>query len=89
MVMVRSIPSLPLLNRLRVFIKHTNPKVRAKAAVSFAHTVWKMGLGMIKDFGVVSLVRIDAELLNDRLPEAREAARTTVGCIYEAEARQD
>lgn len=38
----------------------------------------------MKEFGLVSLVQIAAELLNDRLPEAREAARSTVISIYDA-----
>ncbi|KAL5701249.1 hypothetical protein ACHQM5_026608 [Ranunculus cassubicifolius] len=84
LVMVGSIPPLPLLNKLKAFVSHTNPRVRAKAAVSFAHCVSKMGLEMMKEFGLVALVRNVAELLNDRLPEAREAARSTVTVIYEA-----
>lgn len=42
------------------------------------------GLEGMKEFGLVSLVQIAAELLNDRLPEAREAARSTVISIYDA-----
>ena len=38
----------------------------------------------MKEFGLVSLVQIAADLLNDRLPEAREAARSTVISIYDA-----
>jgi hypothetical protein len=38
----------------------------------------------MNEFGLVSLVQVAADLLNDRLPEAREAARRTVISIYEA-----
>lgn len=38
----------------------------------------------MKEFGLVSLVQMAAELLNDRLPEAREAARSIVIAIYKA-----
>ncbi|KAF9604933.1 hypothetical protein IFM89_011300 [Coptis chinensis] len=84
LVMVECMPSLALVSKLRAFVSHTNPRVRAKAAVSFAHCVSKMGLNAMKEFGLVSLILIAAELLNDRLPEAREAARRTVTSVYEA-----
>lgn len=38
----------------------------------------------MKQFGLVSLVQVAADLLNDRLPEAREAARSIVLAIYGA-----
>lgn len=38
----------------------------------------------MKEYGLVSLVQIAADLLNDKLPEAREAARSLVVSIYEA-----
>lgn len=38
----------------------------------------------MKEFGLVPLIQLGADLLNDRLPEAREAARGMVGCVYEA-----
>jgi len=38
----------------------------------------------MKEFGFVSLVQIAVNLLNDRLPEAREAARSIVVSVYEA-----
>ena len=38
----------------------------------------------MSEFGLVSLVQMAADLLNDRLPEAKEAARSTVISIYEA-----
>ncbi|KAF9677990.1 hypothetical protein SADUNF_Sadunf08G0165400 [Salix dunnii] len=42
------------------------------------------GLEGMNEFGLVSLVQVAADLLNDRLPEAREAARRIVISIYEA-----
>lgn len=38
----------------------------------------------MKEFGLVSLVQMAADLLKDRLPEAREAARSTVISSYNA-----
>ena len=38
----------------------------------------------MKDYGLVSLVQMAADLLNDRLPEAREAARGIVMSVYNA-----
>ena len=40
------------------------------------------GLEEIKEFGLVALLQMAADLLNDRLPEAREAARSIVFSIY-------
>lgn len=36
----------------------------------------------LKEFGQGTLLQIAAELLNDRLPEAREAARSIINVIY-------
>jgi hypothetical protein len=38
----------------------------------------------MEEFGLVALVQMAADLLNDRLPEAREAARSVVISVYEA-----
>lgn len=48
--------------------------------------VWfnEQGLEGMKEFGLVELVQMSADLLKDRLPEAREAARSVVISIYEA-----
>lgn len=40
------------------------------------------GLEEMKEYGLVSLVQMGADLLNDRLPEAREAARSVLISIY-------
>ncbi|XP_009352262.2 TOG array regulator of axonemal microtubules protein 2 [Pyrus x bretschneideri] len=82
--MVQSLTPLPLLQKLRAYASHGNPRVRAKAAISVASCVAKMGLEGMKDYGVVSLVKMAADLLNDRLPEAREAARGIVMSVYNA-----
>lgn len=82
--MVGSMTPLPLLQKLQAYVNHANLRIRAKAAISISHCVSKMGLEGMKEFGLVSLVQIAAELLNDRLPEAREAARSTVISIYDA-----
>lgn len=40
--MTGSVPPLPLLRKLQSCVSHTNPKVRAKAAVSVSSCVSKM-----------------------------------------------
>ncbi|KAH7513367.1 hypothetical protein FEM48_Zijuj12G0192600 [Ziziphus jujuba var. spinosa] len=80
--MVRSLTPLPLLQKLRTCVSHTNPRVRAKAALSISNCVSKMGLEEMKDYGLVTLVQMGADLLNDRLPEAREAARSVLISTY-------
>ncbi|KAK7842380.1 uncharacterized protein LOC111988498 [Quercus suber] len=82
--MVGSMTPLPLLSKLRVYVSHANFRVRAKAAISISNCVSKMGLEGMKEFGLVELVQMSADLLKDRLPEAREAARSVVISIYEA-----
>lgn len=42
------------------------------------------GLEGIKEYGMVSLLQMAAELLNDRLPEAREAARSVLVSLFKA-----
>lgn len=37
---------------------------------------------ILKEFGLGSLLQIAAELLNDRLPEARESARSITSAIH-------
>lgn len=81
--MVCSLTPLPLLHKLRSYVSHSNLRVRAKAAVSISNCVSKMGLEQMKEFGLASLLQMAVELLNDRLPEAREAARSIVVWMYE------
>ncbi|XP_039071308.1 LOW QUALITY PROTEIN: TOG array regulator of axonemal microtubules protein 1-like [Hibiscus syriacus] len=83
--LVNSIAPLPLLQRLHGFVNHGNLRVRAKAAVSISNSVSKMGSEEIGEFRSVSLLQIASDLLNDRLPEAREAreaARSIVFSVY-------
>ncbi|CAI9118809.1 OLC1v1020425C1 [Oldenlandia corymbosa var. corymbosa] len=82
--MVESFTPLPLLHKLKSYASHSNPRVRAKAAVSVSHCISKMGLEEMKEFGLISTIQTAAELLNDRLPEAREAARSIVVSLYKA-----
>ncbi|KAE8726369.1 putative Pentatricopeptide repeat-containing protein [Hibiscus syriacus] len=83
-VLVNSIAPLPLLHRLHGFVNHGNLRVRAKAAVSISNSVSKMGSEEIGEFGLVLLLQMASDLLNDRLPEAREAARSIVFSVYKA-----
>ncbi|XP_076912764.1 uncharacterized protein LOC143571149 [Bidens hawaiensis] len=82
--MVESTTPIPLLHKLKVYVTHANMRVRAKAAVSISHCVSKMETGEMREYGLVSLVQTSAELLKDRLPEAREAARGMVLPVYKA-----
>lgn len=41
----------------------------------------------MKEFGMSALLQVAAELLNDRLPEAREAARGVVASMHAAFAK--
>ncbi|KAE8076763.1 hypothetical protein FH972_015390 [Carpinus fangiana] len=82
--MVGSMNPLSLLNKLRANVSHVNLRIRAKAAISISNCVSKMGLEGMEEFGLVALVQMAADLLNDRLPEAREAARSVVISVYEA-----
>lgn len=65
----------PLLQKLQPYVKHFNPRVRAKASVCFYNSVSRLGIEGIEQIGLESLLQIAAAQLNDRLPEAREAAR--------------
>ncbi|KAG4946302.1 hypothetical protein AAZX31_15G141100 [Glycine max] len=83
-LMVGSMTPLPLLQKMRVYGSHKNLRVRAKAAVSLSRCVSKMGLQEMEQFGLVELIEVAADLLNDRLPEARDAARSVATSMYEA-----
>lgn len=37
----------------------------------------------MEEFGMVMIAQMAADLLNDKLPEAREAARSMVNSVYE------
>ncbi|KAL9691775.1 hypothetical protein QQ045_012201 [Rhodiola kirilowii] len=82
-LMVESMTPLPLLHKLHKYITHANPRIRAKAAVSVSNCISKMELDAAKEFGLVPLVQTALKLLNDRLPETREAARSTLVSIYQ------
>lgn len=38
----------------------------------------------MKEFGLVPLIQMAAKLLNDKLPEAREAARSMISLMYKS-----
>ncbi|KNA07790.1 hypothetical protein SOVF_168690 [Spinacia oleracea] len=82
--MVQSLTPLPMLQNLQKYASHFNPKVRAKAAVSISNCVSRMSFEDLQEFGLVSLVQVAANLLNDRLPEAREAARSITMSVYKS-----
>ncbi|XP_027339435.1 TOG array regulator of axonemal microtubules protein 1-like [Abrus precatorius] len=82
--MVGSMTPLPLLQKLRLYVSHTNLRVRAKAAISLSNCVSKMGLKEMEEFGLTELIEVAVDLLNDRLPEARDAARSIATSMYEA-----
>ncbi|XP_010440244.1 PREDICTED: crescerin-1-like [Camelina sativa] len=81
--MVNSVARLPLLRKLQTYVRHSNPRVRAKAAVSTSNCVSKMELSEMEEFGMVVLAQLAADLLSDKLPEAREAARGMVNSVFQ------
>ncbi|KAL1334819.1 hypothetical protein HN51_063779 [Arachis hypogaea] len=83
--MVDSMTPLPLFQKLRAYVSHANLRVRAKAAISLSKCVSKMeGLGEMDESWLAELIKVAADLLNDRLPEARDAARSIATSMYEA-----
>ncbi|OEL28508.1 hypothetical protein BAE44_0010472 [Dichanthelium oligosanthes] len=86
--MAASMPPLPLLKKLKAYVHHANLRVRAKAAVAISHCAARMDIEAMKEFGMSALLQVAAELLNDRLPEAREAARSVVGSMHGAFAKE-
>ncbi|ESW10907.1 hypothetical protein PHAVU_009G248300 [Phaseolus vulgaris] len=82
--MVSSMTPLPLLQKLRVYVSHKNPRIRAKAAVSLSNCVSKMVVEEMEQFGMAELIEVAADLVNDRLPEARDAARSIATAVCEA-----
>jgi len=65
----------PLLQKLQPYVKHFNPRVRAKASVCYYNSVSRLEIEGIEKIGLGSLLQIAAAQLSDKLPEAREAAR--------------
>ncbi|WCJ23493.1 ARM repeat superfamily protein [Euphorbia peplus] len=82
--MVKSISPLPLLQKLQLYVSHANLRIRAKVAICISNCASNMGLEGMKEFGLELLLQMAANLLKDRLPEAREAARKLVTAIFEA-----
>ncbi|KAJ3676164.1 hypothetical protein LUZ60_003576 [Juncus effusus] len=77
-----SISPLPLLKKLRSSVTHSNLRVRAKAAVAVSKCVSRLETETMKEFGMPTILQIASVLLNDKLPEAREAARSMVNSVY-------
>ncbi|XP_039070134.1 uncharacterized protein LOC120216925 [Hibiscus syriacus] len=82
--MANFIPPLPLLKKLGRYVTHRNLRVRAKSTVSVSNSVSMMGVEEMKEVGFVTLLQLAMDLLNDRLPEAREVARSIVFSVYKA-----
>ncbi|XP_074570733.1 uncharacterized protein LOC141827404 [Curcuma longa] len=80
--MAMCMPPLPLLKKLQSYVNHANLRVRAKAAISMSKCISKMDIEVMTEFGIATLLRVAAELLNDRLPEAREAARSIIITLH-------
>lgn len=82
--MVQSITPPPLLQKLHGYVSHNNLRVRAKAAVSISNCISRMGPEDLKEFGLETLIRMASDILNDKLPEAREAARGILMSLYKS-----
>ncbi|XP_020087013.1 crescerin-2 [Ananas comosus] len=87
--MAVSLPPLPLLKKLKSYVNHTNLRVRAKSAVAISKCVSRMEVEVMKEFGLATLLQVAAELLNDRLPEAREASRSIIHSIHNGFSRDN
>ncbi|KAK4425858.1 hypothetical protein Salat_1779800 [Sesamum alatum] len=84
LAMVEATAPLPLLHKLGSYVGHTNLRVRAKAAIYISNCVSRMDLESMEEFGLVALIKIASNLLNDKLPEAREAARGIAISVFRA-----
>ncbi|GMH18780.1 hypothetical protein Nepgr_020621 [Nepenthes gracilis] len=82
--MVQHVSPIPLLRKLLACVSHSNLRVRAKAASSISNCLTKMKPEELNKYGLVSLVQMAAESLNDKLPEARQAARSIVMLLHES-----
>ncbi|XP_004489299.1 uncharacterized protein [Cicer arietinum] len=70
------ISPISLLPKLQPYLKHKNPRIRAKASMCFSRSVPQLGAEGIKTYGIDKLIQVAASQLSDQLPESREAART-------------
>ncbi|KAL2613079.1 hypothetical protein R1flu_024771 [Riccia fluitans] len=68
----------PALEKLRPYVSHRNPRIRAKAGTCVYKCVSRLGVDGMNDYGLEQLIQIAAAQLNDQLPEARESARKLV-----------
>ncbi|XP_047981495.1 TOG array regulator of axonemal microtubules protein 1 [Salvia hispanica] len=84
LAMTKSMAPLSLLHKLSSYVGHMNLRVRAKAAVSISNCISNMDLKSMEEFGLAALIQVASKLLNDKLPEAREAARGIVVSLYGA-----
>ncbi|KAL8124370.1 hypothetical protein AgCh_012138 [Apium graveolens] len=65
-----------LLPKLQTYLKHKNPRIRAKASMCFCRSVLRLGFDGVETYGIDKLIHVAALQLSDQLPESREAART-------------
>ncbi|KAK6924870.1 CLASP N-terminal domain [Dillenia turbinata] len=65
-----------LIPKLQPYLKHKNPRLRAKTSMCFSRSVQRLGTEGIQAFGIDKLIQIAASQLSDQLPESREAARS-------------
>ncbi|KAL7603200.1 hypothetical protein Lser_V15G20641 [Lactuca serriola] len=70
-----SVSPVLLLPKLQPYLKHRNPRIRAKASLCVSRSVPQLGADGIKEYGIDKLIQIASSQLSDQLPESREAAR--------------
>ncbi|KAK9071703.1 hypothetical protein SSX86_008132 [Deinandra increscens subsp. villosa] len=73
-----------LLPKLQPYLKHRNPRIRAKASMCFSRSVSRLGVDEIKAYGLDKFIQIAASQLSDQLPESREAARALLLQLHTA-----
>lgn len=74
--MTTCISPVLLLPKLQPYLKHKNPRIRAKTSLCFSRCVPQLGVEGINEYGIDKLIQIAATQLSDQLPVSREAART-------------
>lgn len=72
-----------VLDKLSSYAKHRSPKVRGKAAVTFAAAATRMTTSDIKEYGLEKILKTASALISDNTPDAREAARKLLPLVKE------
>jgi hypothetical protein len=78
------LPPTNLIQLVSQYTGHKNPKVRGKAAKVLAACVDKLNDSSLHDYGLGSLIKVVASLINDNSPDARDAAKAVTVSLKRA-----